>query len=434
MKNLRPFQIVLLAGFTVAAVVSLFLLGNYQAKKSAEELTYGNRVIIWGTLDGGIMDNLFLKIAQEDSAFSVVEYHELDERTFDEEFINAIAEGRSPDMVILSSEQIVKHRAKLLAISYDNFPLRTFRSLYVDGAEIFALKDGVYAVPFAVDPLLLYWNRDLFATAGIAQPPSTWESVVANVVPKITVRTDARDIITSALAFGEYRNVINAKEVLLMLALQSGSNMVSETERGYKVALNESNVNGGSPMDATLRFFTDFSNVNNALYSWNRVQPTDTQAFTSGDLAMYFGFASEVQDISDKNPNLNFDTTLVPQGSTATTHRTYGKFYGFAFPRASANTAGAYNAAQTISNAKFSDMFTTALNMSPVRRELISNGSSNPFRAVTLQAALTARSWLDPEVTASAAIFQEMVEDVVSNRLNISRAVSDAIQRLVLEY
>ncbi len=35
--------------------------------------------------------------------------------------------------------------------------------------------------------------------------------------------------------------------------------------------------------------------------------------FLAGDLALYFGFASELDDLKNKNPNLNFDVTLFPQ-------------------------------------------------------------------------------------------------------------------------
>jgi len=435
MKNLRPFQIALLVGFGVVAIVAVFILANYQSQQSQEDLLYGDRVEIWGTLEANIFNDLFISIRQTDRAFNVVNYREINEADFDDVLVNAIAEGRSPDMIVLASDKLVKHRNKLLAIPYENFPERDFRDLYVDGAEIFTMIDGVYAVPFAVDPLIMYWNRDLFASGGLAQPPTTWETVVNAVVPSVTVRTDARDIITSGLAFGEYRNVYRAKDILLMLAIQSGSQLVYETERNYEIALN--NQIGevtGSPLESSVRFFTDFSNVNNALYSWNRIQPLDSQAFIAGDLALYFGRASEVQSIADRNPNLNFDTAMVPQGGSATARRTYGTFYGFAFPQASANVTGAYNAAQTISNFDNANALTTALNMGPARRDIVSAGSGNAFRVTALQSSLIAKSWLDPEPVASDNIFKQMIEDLVSNRVRIGVAVNDAINRLVLEY
>ena len=433
--NLRPFQIILLASFALMAFIAIVFLGGYQSTPNAQEVTYGNEVVIWGTLDAEVFDTVFRNISQEDKAFSVVRYYSVNESDFDDELINAIAEGRSPDMVVLTADNLVKHRAKLLAIPYESVPLSDYRNTYVDGAEIFARNDGVYAVPFAVDPLMLYWNRDLFASHGLAQAPTTWEEVVLNVVPNITITDTNRNVVQSALAFGEFRNVAHAKEVLMLLALQSGSKMVSENDRGYVVNLNQSTVQGArAPLEAALQFYADFSNSNSPAYSWNRAMAEDKNAFISGDLALYFGLGSEAENIDKKNPNLNFDVTAVPQGGAATALRTYGSFYGFAIPRAAVNPQGAFAAANTIASRKYADELTRQLNLAPVRRDLVSAGDASPYRAAMLRGALIARSWLDPDPGASDSIFMRMVEDVVSNRARIGSAVGDAINRLVLEY
>lgn len=435
--HLRPFQIGLIATFAIMAVVALFLLSRYQTTKTATEVAYGNEVVVWGTQDAAIMDRLFQNIAQEDKAFAVVRYHRVDERNFDNEFLNAIAEGRTPDLVVLSSDSLVKHRAKLLAIPYETFSTRDFRDTYVDGAEIFALRDGIYALPFGVDPLLMYWNRDIFASNGLAQAPTTWADVVGNVVPRTTLLDQRRTPIQSGIAFGEYRNVFRAKDILLLLALQSGSGSVYENERGYVVGLNEPVGEGAAktPFEAGLQFFTDFSNVNSSNYSWNRALPEDTQAFLAGDLALYFGRGSEAESLSRKNPNLNFDIAPVPQGGAPTARRGYGTFYGLAIPKAATrNLSGAYNAALKITSAKYANELTAALNIAPVRRDLVAAGANDPYRSVMLQSALVARGWLDPDPVASDRILMQMVEDVVSNRSRVGMAVNDAVSRLVLEF
>lgn len=435
MMNLRPFQIILLASFALMAFIALVFLGGYQSTPSQEEVVYGNEVVIWGTLDADIFDTVFRNIAQEDKAFGVVQYYSVPEQDFDDELINAIAEGRSPDMIVLSADNLIKHRAKLLAIPYESISLRDYRNTYVDGAEIFALRDGVYAVPFAVDPLMLYWNRDMFASNGLAQAPASWEEVVANVVPLVTRVDSSRNILQSALAFGEYRNVFHAKEVLMLLALQSGSAMVTESDRGYSIELNQSATAGSrAPLEASVQFYTDFSNANSPAYSWNRAMAEDKNSFISGELALYFGFGSEAENIDKKNPNLNFDIAMVPQGGAATALRTYGEFYGFAIPRAALNPQGAFAAANTIASPKYADELTRELNLAPVRRDLVAQGDSSPYRSAMLQSSLIARSWLDPDPTASEDIFMQMVEDVVSNRVRVGGAVGDAINRLILEY
>lgn len=433
--GLRPFQVILIGIFAFLAFVSIFLLSQYRAGSSAAAKAYGSSVVIWGTLPQAAFNATFQNITQTDRAFTVVSYHYIDPKNFSSSLLNAIAQGNPPDLVVLPSEYLVKERPLLQPIPYSTLPLATFRNLFVDGAQIFARSEGVDALPFAVDPLVMYWNRDRFASAGLAQPPTTWEDLVANVVPKLTHKDARLNIQKSAIAFGETSNIKHADSILMMLDEQSGSAGVTEKGTQYVVGLNQPVQSGGRPpLEAALQFYTDFSNVNSPVYSWNRAMPEDEQAFTSGDLALYFGFGSEAQDISNKNPNLNFDVAPVPQGATATTFRTYGTFYGFAIPRAAHNPNGAYAVAQTLLQPANNTALTKALNMASARRDVVAAGSGDLYRATILKQALIAESWLDPDPTASASILAQMVDDVTSGRSRVSQAVNDAIGRLVLKY
>lgn len=435
MTNLRPFQIALLALFAILAVVGIILLSGYAPSDSEEEQAYGDRVLIWGTLDAAVFRQVFDDIETQNKGFEVVEYRQIDQSTFNSVFVNAIAEGVPPDLVLLPSSELVKNRSKLLALSYDSVPLRSFKDTYVDAAEIFTRSDGVYALPLAVDPMVMYWNRDLFASNGLAQTPTSWEYIVSTVVPKITRRDNNRNILQSALAFGEVRNVRNAKEVLLLLALQSGSKMVYESNGQYVVEINTSAAGSGlPPLEAAVQFFTNFSNTNSSLYSWNRSQTLDRNAFASGDLALYMGYGSEASSLQRQNPNLNFDVASVPQGASATIRRTYGEVYGFAIPKAASNPQGAYLAANVLTQAETSDALSSSFGLASARRDVIAEGSSNSFRQVVLNSALIARSWLDPNTEATDTIFQDMIEDVTSGRESLSVAVRDGEQKVTLAF
>lgn len=435
MKNLRPFQIVLLALFGIFAVIALILLSNYSPEASDAEKKYGDEVLIWGTLDADVFRSAFNEINSADKAFSVVEYERIDLRSFNDTFVNAVAEGRSPDLILIPSSELVRQRSKLLGLTYETIPLRTFMDTYLDGAEIYTFQDGVFGIPFVVDPIVLYWNRDIFAENGFAQPPSTWEQAVGSVIPAITRRDNSRTILQSAVAFGEVRNVQNAKEVLLLLAMQSGSKMVHEDGNRYAVELNRSTEEKAlPPLESAVQFFTNFSNSNSALYSWNRQQPLDRNAFVAENLAMYFGFGSESADLEGQNPNLNFDAAPVPQGASATARRTYGEFYAFAIPKASKNPQGAFLAASTLALPQNATMISEMLGMAPAQRSAIAAGSPDPFRQIIFNAALIARGWLDPNSSATDGIFEDMVEDITSGRESLNSAVSDGEQKIRLTF
>ncbi len=433
MSNVRPFQVALIAVFGVLGLVAIIFLTTYQAKKSTEETAYGNSIEIWGTLPQEVIKIALQEVTKTDKAFNVVEYRQFDKKSFDSELVNAIAEGRSPDLIILQSSSIVKLRPKLFAIPYETMTQRDFKDAYVDGAEIFGLAEGFYGIPFAVDPMIMYWNRDLFASNGLAQAPTTWEQVVGDVVPKLIVHDTRRNVLQSGVSFGEYRNVAHPKEMLMVLALQSGSKLVTQSETTYKVELDDAiGDQSRPPFESTVQFYTDFSNVNSPLYSWNRAMPQDTNAFLAGDLGLYFGPGSEYRDLQNKNPNLNFDVAQMPQGVGATALRTYGEFYAFSIPKAAKNPQASYAVANVMSRAVQAQSIAQGINMAPVLRGSIAQGDSNFYRQIILNSALISRSWLDPSSSESDTIFMQMIEDIVSNRARVSEAVGDAIDRLTL--
>ena len=434
MQNLRPFQIGLLAAFAVIALLSLLLLASYQGLGGLEANPYGERVVIWGTLDAGPFNALMQEIVKTDRDFNVVEYVEKDPRTFEADLIDSIAEGTGPDAIVLDHEHLVTLRSKLEAISYDNFSVRTLRDQYVDGFEIFALQNGLYAIPFAVDPMLMYWNRDLFAAGGLAEPPATWESLT-DTVERLTLRDATRNILQATVAFGQSRNVMNTKSTLLTLLLQSGSQMVTEGQSRYQVSLDTSVGNTTSrPLFSTMQFYVEFSNVSSPLYSWNGTFDSDEQAFLSERLALYFGYGSEWSDLRGQNPNLNFDVAAIPQGAGANVKRVYGQFYGLALVAASGNQAGAYSAIAALGSAANTKALADSLGLAPAHRTSLSAGSETAIGQRVYDQALIARGWLDPGPEESEEIFGQMIDDVISGRTQIGGATTDTIRRLELAF
>jgi maltose-binding protein MalE len=157
--NIRPFEVVLIGIFLLLGISGLAYLSMFKGGGSADGQTYGSKVVVWGTFSKSKFDNILLDASATDKALSVVEYVEKDPRTFNGDFVNAIAEGNAPDLVLIPHTLLVTHRSKLRPISFDTIPERTYRDNYIEGAEIFMRSDGIYGIPLAVDPLVMYWNR-----------------------------------------------------------------------------------------------------------------------------------------------------------------------------------------------------------------------------------------------------------------------------------
>ena len=429
MGTMRPFQVVLFGLFIALGVGGILVFATFKGFGQSAN-PYGNKVVVWGTFDVGVFASTINALSQTDAHFKVVSYVQKDPRSFETDLVNALAEGNGPDAVLLPQDLLLTERGKISPIPYTQLAQRTFKDTYIDGAEIFLLHDGVYALPIAVDPLVMYWNRDIFASKGLSQPPRTWEELLSTTVPTIVEKTFNLDITRAAVAFGEYVNVHNAKDILALLFTQAGSPMIVDTGTQISVELNRGDGNVIAPATAGLDFYTLFSNPGKAVYTWNRSIPEDRTQFLAGDLALYLGFASEASGLRNGNPNFNFDIAEIPQGADAHTKKGFGRFYGLARMRNSPNPVGTLNALNVLVSQSQVEQYAATFGLGPVHRASYTTSPSDPFVTVVRRASLVARGWLDPNPQTTGGIFKQMIEDVSSGRQVSVKAVSDAEQRL----
>jgi len=425
--KMTTFQIVFTAIFVVFIVLGVLSFSLYSSKNSNI-----GAIVIWGTEDSGKMSQLLTNLNQQDRSFQGVQYIQKNANTYETEVINAMASGASPDIILISQDQIGKFSDKVLTIPYNVMPQSTFLSSYVDESRLFLTSQGTVAFPFLIDPIVMYWNRDIFQTAGIAQPPQYWNDLVTGA-QKLTVLDASKNIKRSAVALGGWDNVDHAKEILSMLFMQAGDMLVvRDTTTDLFKSVFGANIQGATenPASSALQFYTEFANPSKTDYSWNRAMPASQQAFTSGDLAIYFGYASEYEAISNKNPNLRFGVATVPQIQGNSAYMTYGKLTGLAIPRASANQQSALVVAQNITNqAGITTVFQT-FGGAPVRLDLSVDTSNNAVYSVFYQSALISRGWLDPNTAATDDIFKTMISDVISNKSQAGTAVTEAAQTM----
>lgn len=428
--KIRPFEFVLITIFAVLGLVALAMLSMYKPAAQQQAVALGGSVVIWGTVPNTAFDAVLRPMTEANQAYKVIQYVEKDPRTFDNELLNALADGKGPDIVFMPSEKLVQYRTKIQALSENTFPIRDFRNLYIDGAEIFALRDGVYGYPVAIDPLVMYYNRDLLAAKNIITPPKTWPELMGEI-KTLAVTDYSRTVTRAVVAFGEYSNVGHAFDVLSLLLLQGGSSMVTEgSDSQYKVALNQNVSGDAEPLSTVLNWYGFFSNPTNELYNWNTALPDDRSAFVGEKLVYYFGKGSEGAGLETQNPNLNFDIAEVPQGGLDTTRRTYGTFYAFSLLRSSQNKSGALTVMQLLGSADKAKVLSDALHMAPALRTTLNAGSNDKYGRIFYNAAKVARSWLAPAPDRVNSILKRAVEAVNNNTSIPTEAAADVMKSL----
>lgn len=426
MGETSVFQKIILGVFFFIIIIGV---GVFAFQRSTNQAVQNGPVVLWGTISSNDMDAMTEALRNNKEEITV-EYREIPEDQFLETVVEALATGKGPDVVVVPSDLIVQFSDKLFRIPYETLPERTFRDTFVEQGELYLDRDGVIAVPFMIDPLVMYWNRDILSTAGLSKPPTLW-SEMPNFVSRV-VRTDGtRTIYQAALALGEFANIAHAKDILQALMLQAGNPVVVRGEdydgnisfkpvmsEGYNVVVNAS--------QAALDFFVQYSDPSRSVYTWNRSLRPSTEAFIAGELGLYFGYASELEVLREKNPNLNYDVALLPQGNPTGGNKTFAKMYALGITSNSVSPESAYNAVQKLTSPVALTALAERRVLPPVRRDMLADIPQNFYAPVFYSSALASRGVLDIDPEQTTPIFKEMIESVLSSRSRVGEAVNKA--------
>lgn len=429
MKGMSKFQLILtgIFGAFILIGVLVFAFGQSSTTKSVATAT------IWGTMNSAMFQDFMREAGIDQDKTVQVAYVEKRKETFDQDFIEALAAGTGPDLFFLPQDSIIKHQGKIYPISFNSYKEGDFKNTFIEEGELYLTQDSILALPFLVDPMVMYWNRDMFTNAGLSVPPKFW-SEMYDLSAKLTKKDTNLNISKSLIAFGEYSNVVNANEILGLLTLQAGNPITTRGADGVSI----NNLFGQrfeyavAPAVSALNFYSEFANPLKPFYSWNRALPSSKEFFLSGDLALYFGFASELADIRLKNPNLNFAVAPMPQSKDAERVTTFGKMVGLAITRNSKDIVDAYQVALRLTDAQSSAALSKVTNLPPVRRDLLTARPAEAFLSVFYDGAVQAKAWLSPEPKLLTPIFKEMVESLTAGRAGVNAAVSKAASELGL--
>lgn len=421
---MSKFQIILLAVFGISIVLGVIAFSLYRGSGS-ENVS----MTVWGDIspqDFSLLLNT--STISQDRRF-IVNYVEKSPETIETEFTEALAQGVGPDLIILTQDKLWKNKSKFTLIPYTSISEREFKTAFVEEGELFLGEAGIYALPLSIDPLVLYYNRDLLSTAGQAQHIQYWDEIYA-AATNLSKRDAAGNLVLSVMALGEARNIPHAKDILSLLLLQAGTPITGLINKELRSQISNNFGILISPGETALDFYTQFSNPTRNYFSWNRSLIDAQTHFTSGDSAYYLGFASELRVLRNKNPILNFGIATVPQSRVSGKAVTFGRLRAVAVSRGSRNPDAALVLATKLVSKEVAFSLSEILSLPPVRRDLLSLRPTDAILPVFYDAALQSKGWLDPDAAATEKIFNEAIESVTSGRARAVEAINKASREI----
>ncbi|MCC6934531.1 MAG: extracellular solute-binding protein [Candidatus Yanofskybacteria bacterium] len=406
-------------------IAFIFILRNVGGQQTGGDVT----LKVWGVFDDRAVFSAAFKAFETANKGVHIDYQVFPPQEYEAAVINALAAGRGPDVWMMHHTWLPKHIDKIQPmperLTGDKEPLMTikqFKDLFVDVAAYDLVNNGkIYGLPLYVDTLALYYNKDMFSSAGIAQPPRTWNDFMDDV-KKITQYDANRNITRLGAAMGSARNINRSTDILMMLMLQSGVQMTNAD--GTQATFSRS-VDGQNVGERALMFYTDFTNPQKEVYTWNDAMDYSIDAFAEGSTAMMINYAHQVSVIRSKAPRLNWAVAAVPQASTVDA-RTYANYWPLVVSLKSEHPETAWRLVHYLAAGEGTVPYLNAANRPSARRDLIEQQKSDPDLGVFALQALTARSWLQANNQTIETIFADMIDAVNLGRQSITNALRDA--------
>ena len=399
-------------GLIVIGLIFAFIFG----RKSTQTTQAEGDILMWGVFDDSDVIADFISKFNESYPRIKITYQKKSVDSYESDLIDALAGGKGPDIFYFQNTWLPKHINKLTPMPAAYMTANDFKDIFVDVAsEDFVSDNNIYAVPLYIDTLALFYNKDIFNTVGIANPPSTWEGLLS-MVPSLTQKDGAGNITRSAIAIGTARNVNRATDILSLLMLQSGTQM-SDKQTG-KALFNMDTYTDTTKYPSgqqSLEFYTNFSNPRKQVYTWNNQLGYSIDSFLEGKTAMMINYSYQMQNILAKAPHLRFGISLMPQPRGSQQAVNYSNYWGLAVSRTSSASDVAWGFVNYLTQKDQAQNYLKLTNKPTAHRDLIdSQRQESKEMAIFAQQTLSAYTWIRPDSNAVEKIFESMIESTVS--------------------
>jgi multiple sugar transport system substrate-binding protein len=393
-------------------VLCFFTLTGFGCRRNVSVGSSGTKIVVWGLWqDSTAMDPV---IKAFKTAYGAdVEYKKIGSvADYEKTLLEALAQGQGPDVFVIHHTWVEGKRGLMSPAPADIIDERAVKQEFVDVIDKDLVRDNsVYALPVSVDTMALYYNKDLLNAAGVARPPATWDEF-QQAVQKITRVTRFGTILQSAAALGTAANINRAPDIVQMLMLQSGLDIKGATTSDQVKISDDIG-------QRALTFYTDFANKAKQVFTWDLQQDYSLDAFAAGKTAMMINYSYHIPTIQAKNPRLQFNIAPVPQIADSKVPVTFASYWPFAVSTTSKNPRVAWQFIRFLTSSQAVDLLNKDQINPPARRDGVDAASRDPLYGVFAEQSLTASSWPRVDIVATDAIFNKMIDDVVTGAASI---------------
>jgi multiple sugar transport system substrate-binding protein len=430
MKFTQKQGIIVFGGILFIAIVGVAFYLGARPSSQGQKIT----LTVWGTDPKNIFDDLAGAYKNSAGVQITLNYTQIDPTDYDSKLLDAFAAGTAPDVFEIGNRDLPKWLSLAAPMPATLVPAYNTTQLGNDFPTVvsqdFVVDNGIggtgqiYALPADLDTLVMLYNKDIFDSAGIVYPPTNWNDFDADIA-KLRILNNQGQLTQAAAAIGGSETTIaNASDMVFLLMLQNGATM---TNGDSSANFNSGGENGTNPGLAAFDFYLQFANSASPYYTWNDGMGDATQEFIAGKTAIMFGYDSDVTQIKQKAPFLNFGVAAMPQPASTTLAVNYPKYTGFAVARQSQQVTAAWQfVIFATTNSAGDGVYSQDTGEPPATRAQIAADLNDPTYGVFAAQALTARSWYETDADQNDAIMNTAIQSVLSGSVDSTRALGTA--------
>ncbi len=222
-------------------------------------------------------------------------------------FTAAIAAGNPPDIAVLNGPFIMEVAARdaLTPMNeyLDTLGIDISKEYYDYTVKEMTFQGKVWGLPSGVDDRILYWNKDMFAAAGLdpEQPPKTWDELLA-FAEKLTIKDDNGNF----KQIGFIPNYGNSW--LYLYASQNGGKFLSED--GKTCTMNDAGTI--EALEFMVKGYDLLGGAELVNAYKDSFQTSAQGPFLTGQVAMVIDGNWFLSDLARYSPDLNYGVTMPP--------------------------------------------------------------------------------------------------------------------------
>lgn len=459
-------NLVLIALGAIAVVGAILALLIFVFKPKAADPDV-EKIVVWGVWDEAeVYDDFITDFKNAHKNVKEIEYKKFacnksECLDYMEQVTQGLAAGEGPDIFMINNTWVPAHKDKMISLDSVNdslaaakkekiMNLREYGDAFFPVAKkdlTFKDKDGVeriYGFPLYMDNLAVFYNRDLFSLASMSPPPSNWtwqqfEGKIlsfADYVRKTTLIDEFGNIKKSGAAIGYGKNVSRAPDILAVLMMQMGSPIVNED---WESVMDSQSVgadgNSFSPGEASLDFFTKFTDLNQPSYCWNKEMHHSIDAFTANEVGMMINYSNQIEIIKRKAPNINFGIAPLPQISNDTKRVNFASYWAFAVSKQAKDQKAVecFNFLKFLTEKAQAEKYAEKTGRVSARMDVAEAQKEDPWLGVFADQAISATSFRQANNARVGLILETAINSIVDKGTPPAEASQSASQLISQE-